>query len=67
MNADGTLANGRVWTRRHAIAAGTFGMAGIAGAVETELAEIVRFAEESPEPEDSTLCEHIYVNMPGCG
>ncbi|MGQ9490549.1 MAG: pyruvate dehydrogenase (acetyl-transferring) E1 component subunit alpha [Anaerolineae bacterium] len=30
--------------------------------VEAELAEIVRFAEESPEPDDAALCEHVYVN-----
>lgn len=30
--------------------------------VESELAEIVRFAQESPEPEDAALCEHVYVN-----
>jgi pyruvate dehydrogenase E1 component alpha subunit len=31
-------------------------------AVEIELAEIVRFAEESPEPEDAALWEHVFVN-----
>ncbi len=40
---------------------------GIAQIVETDLAEIVQFAEASPEPDDSTLCDHIYVNLPGCG
>ncbi len=30
--------------------------------VEEELVEIVRFAEESPEPDDAALCEHVYVN-----
>ena len=30
--------------------------------VEAELAEIVRFAEESPEPEDAAICEHVFVN-----
>lgn len=30
--------------------------------VEDELVEIVRFAEESPEPDDAALCEHVYVN-----
>jgi pyruvate dehydrogenase E1 component alpha subunit len=40
-------------------------MAEIAAAVEIELAEMVRFAEESPDPADSTLCDHIYVNLPG--
>jgi pyruvate dehydrogenase E1 component alpha subunit len=33
-------------------------------AVEDELAEIVQFAEQSPEPEDATLFENIYVNPP---
>jgi pyruvate dehydrogenase E1 component alpha subunit len=27
-----------------------------------EIAEIVRFAEESPEPDDAALWEHVYVN-----
>jgi pyruvate dehydrogenase E1 component subunit alpha len=31
-------------------------------AVEAELPAIVRFAEESPEPEDAALCEHVFVN-----
>ncbi len=30
--------------------------------VEVELAEIVRFAEESPEPEDAALWEYVFVN-----
>jgi TPP-dependent pyruvate/acetoin dehydrogenase alpha subunit len=30
-----------------------------------ELAEIIRFAEESPEPDDAALCEHVYVNPMG--
>jgi pyruvate dehydrogenase E1 component alpha subunit len=30
--------------------------------VEAELVEIVKFAEESPEPEDAALWEHIFVN-----
>ncbi|MCS7222581.1 MAG: pyruvate dehydrogenase (acetyl-transferring) E1 component subunit alpha [Anaerolineae bacterium] len=30
--------------------------------VENELIEIVRFAQESPEPDDTALCEHVYVN-----
>lgn len=30
--------------------------------VEAELEEIVRFAQESPEPDDAALWEHIYVN-----
>lgn len=33
--------------------------------VEAELVEIVRFAEESPEPDDAALCEHVYVNPMG--
>jgi pyruvate dehydrogenase E1 component subunit alpha len=31
-------------------------------AVEADLPGIVQFAEESPEPEDVALCEHVYVN-----
>jgi pyruvate dehydrogenase E1 component alpha subunit len=31
-------------------------------AVEAELPDIVRFAEESPEPEDAALSEHVFVN-----
>ena len=34
----------------------------IAKSVEAELEEIVQFAEESPEPDDAVLCEHVYVN-----
>jgi pyruvate dehydrogenase E1 component alpha subunit len=30
--------------------------------VEEELVEIVRFAEESPEPEDVALCEYVFVD-----
>jgi pyruvate dehydrogenase E1 component alpha subunit len=30
-----------------------------------EMEEIVRFAEESPEPDDAALCEHVYVNPMG--
>jgi pyruvate dehydrogenase E1 component alpha subunit len=30
--------------------------------VEIEIGEIVRFAQESPEPADTALCEHVYVN-----
>lgn len=30
--------------------------------VEGELAQIVQFAEESPEPDDAALCEHVFVN-----
>jgi pyruvate dehydrogenase E1 component alpha subunit len=29
---------------------------------DSEIVEIVRFAEESPEPEDAALWEHVYVN-----
>jgi pyruvate dehydrogenase E1 component alpha subunit len=32
--------------------------------VEDELIEIVQFAEESPEPDDTALCENVYVNPP---
>jgi pyruvate dehydrogenase E1 component alpha subunit len=31
-------------------------------AVETELTEAVQFAEESPEPDDAALLEHIFVD-----
>lgn len=34
-------------------------------AVELELAEIVKYAEESPEPDDAALCEHVFVNPMG--
>jgi len=34
-------------------------------AVEVELVEIVKFAEESPEPDDAALCEHVFVNPMG--
>jgi pyruvate dehydrogenase E1 component alpha subunit len=34
-------------------------------AVEEELVEIVKFAEESPEPDDAALCEHVFVNPMG--
>jgi pyruvate dehydrogenase E1 component alpha subunit len=30
--------------------------------VESELAELVQYAEESPEPDDAALYEHIFVN-----
>ncbi len=33
--------------------------------VEVELAGIVKFAEESPEPDDAALCEHVFVNPMG--
>jgi len=35
--------------------------------VEDELTGIVQFAESSPEPEDATLWENIYVNPPARG
>ena len=35
--------------------------------VEDELVGIVQFAESSPEPEDATLWENIYVNPPARG
>lgn len=35
---------------------------GIWQAVDAQMVEIVRFAQESPEPEDAALFEHIYVN-----
>jgi pyruvate dehydrogenase E1 component alpha subunit len=34
----------------------------IAQGVEAQMVEIVEFAEESPEPDDAALCEHVYVN-----
>ena len=34
-------------------------------AVELELAAIVKFAEESPDPEDAALCEYVFVNPMG--
>jgi pyruvate dehydrogenase E1 component alpha subunit len=34
----------------------------VALSVEDELKEIVRFAEESPEPDDDVLCKDVYVN-----
>lgn len=37
----------------------------IRDAVEVELAEIVKFAEESPEPDDAALCEYVFVNPMG--
>jgi pyruvate dehydrogenase E1 component alpha subunit len=30
--------------------------------VEAEVVEIVKFAEESPEPEEASLCEFVYVD-----
>ncbi len=37
-------------------------LAEIRRTVEEELVQIVQFAEESPEPDDAALCEHVYVN-----
>lgn len=37
-------------------------LAEVRQAIEDELAQIVQFAEESPEPDDAALCEHVYVN-----
>jgi pyruvate dehydrogenase E1 component alpha subunit len=34
-------------------------------AVEEEIEEVMRFAEESPEPDDAALCEFVYVNPQG--
>lgn len=31
-------------------------------AVEEEMAEVIKFALESPEPDDASLCEHVFVN-----
>jgi pyruvate dehydrogenase E1 component alpha subunit len=33
--------------------------------VEEQIAEIMRFAEESPEPDDAALCEFVFVNPQG--
>ena len=30
--------------------------------VKDEMVEIVQFAEESPEPDEAALCEHVFVN-----
>jgi pyruvate dehydrogenase E1 component alpha subunit len=38
---------------------------GIRHAVETEMIQVVKFAEESPEPDDAALCEHVFVNPMG--
>lgn len=37
----------------------------LADSVEEQIAEIIRFAEESPEPEDAALCEFVFVNPQG--
>ena len=42
--------------------AGDEKLAELRQAVESDLAQIVQFAEESPEPDDAALCEHVYVN-----
>ena len=34
-------------------------------AIEEEIVEIVQYAEESPEPDDAALCEHVYVDPQG--
>jgi pyruvate dehydrogenase E1 component alpha subunit len=43
-------------------AADEAGLKEIHQSVEQELDELVRFAEESPEPDDAALCEHVFVN-----
>ena len=37
-------------------------LGGIRQNVEKELEEMVRFAEESPDPDDAALCENVFVN-----
>jgi len=37
-------------------------LADLRQSVEEELVEIVRFAEESPDPGPAALCEHVFVN-----
>ena len=37
----------------------------IEDSVEAEIEDIMRFAEESPEPDDAALCEYVYVNPQG--
>ena len=37
---------------------------GVWKAVDQDLVEIVQFAENSPEPDDAALWEHVYVNPP---
>ncbi len=34
-------------------------------AAEAEMIQVVKFAEESPEPDDAALCEHVFVNPMG--
>jgi len=41
------------------------GFDAIQHSVEELMGEAVRFAEESPEPDDAALCEHVYVNPMG--
>jgi len=43
-------------------AADEVALEGLQQAVEDELAASVRFAEESPEPDDAALYEHVFVN-----
>jgi pyruvate dehydrogenase E1 component alpha subunit len=38
------------------------GLEKIKQSVEDELVEMVQFAEESPEPDEAALCEHVFVN-----
>ncbi len=38
------------------------GLEKIRQSVEDELVEMVQFAEESPEPDEAALCEHVFVN-----
>ncbi|MCC7354323.1 MAG: pyruvate dehydrogenase (acetyl-transferring) E1 component subunit alpha [Anaerolineae bacterium] len=37
-------------------------LAAVRQGVESDLVQAVQFAEESPEPDDSALSEHVYVN-----
>ena len=37
----------------------------VAEAVAEEIEQVMRFAAESPEPEDAALCEFVYVNPQG--
>jgi pyruvate dehydrogenase E1 component alpha subunit len=40
-------------------------LAEIDHSVEEQIEEVMRFADESPEPEDAALCEFVYVNPQG--
>jgi pyruvate dehydrogenase E1 component alpha subunit len=40
-------------------------LAEIDASVVEEIEEVMRFADESPEPEDAALCEFVYVNPQG--